>query len=57
MKVKIRNQPVVDCPQERRVVPLSTLAAGANRSQLACRHCPLFEKATCNYVTCKYEGK
>jgi hypothetical protein len=57
MKIKIRTQQVVDCPKERRVVPLFALAARANRTQLVCRHCTLFEKATCNYVICKYEGK
>jgi predicted ArsR family transcriptional regulator len=56
MKRRIRTQQVVDCPKEKRVVPLNALAAGANHAQLTCRHCPLFKSATCSYVTCKYEG-
>jgi predicted ArsR family transcriptional regulator len=55
MKRRIRTQQVVDCPKEKRVVPLNALAAGANHAQLTCRHCPYFKTATCSYVTCNYK--
>jgi hypothetical protein len=55
MNRKIRTQQVIDCPKEKRVVPLHALAAGANHTQVTCRHCPHFKRETCNYVTCKYE--
>jgi hypothetical protein len=53
-KRRIRTDRVVDCPKEKRVVPVSALAAGANRTQLTCRRCPCYQKETCSYVTCQY---
>jgi hypothetical protein len=47
---------VVDCPKEKRVVPLSALSAGLDHAQLTCRQCPFYKTETCNYVTCKYGG-
>jgi hypothetical protein len=56
MNRRIRTEQVVDCPRERRAVPLKALAAGANHAQFTCPRCPEFKKKTCNYVTCQYEG-
>jgi hypothetical protein len=53
---RIRSQQVIDCPREKRDVPLHALEAGANHAQLTCRSCPEYKSETCNYVTCKYQG-
>ncbi len=53
---RIRSEQVIDCPREKRVVPLHALAAGANHDQSTCRHCPSYNTETCDHVTCKYEG-
>ena len=55
MQRRIRTQQVIDCPKEKRVVPLHALAAGANHDQFTCWQCPNHVKHTCKYVTCKYE--
>jgi hypothetical protein len=55
MPRRIRTQQVVDCPKEKRVVPLHATAAGANHDQLTCRHCLDYKSETCNYLTCKYK--
>ena len=52
----IRSQQVIDCPMEKRVVPLDALAAGANHDQFTCRHCTYYKRETCDHVTCKYRG-
>jgi hypothetical protein len=53
---RIRSQQVIDCPREKRDVPLHALEAGANHAQLTCRTCPDYKSETCSYLTCKYEG-
>lgn len=51
---KIRQEQVIDCPMDARVVPLHAMAAGANHDQFTCRHCTYYEKETCDHVSCKY---
>jgi hypothetical protein len=57
MQLRIRTQQVIDCPRERRVVPLHALAAGANHAQLTCPRCPHHKKHSCGYLTCTYQGQ
>lgn len=54
---RIRTQRVVDCLRERRFVPLSAAAAGANHAQFACRKCPHYKSETCATVNCTYKGQ
>jgi hypothetical protein len=53
---RIRSQQVIDCPREKRDVPLHALEAGANHAQLTCRSCPQYKSETCSFLTCKYQG-
>jgi hypothetical protein len=53
---RIREQHLIDCPREKRVVPLEASAAGANHDQLTCRQCPFYKTETCYHVTCQYQG-
>jgi hypothetical protein len=53
---RIRSQQVIDCPREKRDVPLHALEAGANHAQLTCRSCPDYKSETCSFLTCKYQG-
>ena len=54
MILRIRTQTVVDCPKEKRVVPITANAAGANPDQLTCRKCKHIKKETCYSVQCDY---
>ena len=57
MKRRTRMQRVIDCPRERRTVPLYATAAGANHAQFTCRRCPHYRSETCDSVNCTYQGQ
>ena len=54
MKRRTRMQRVIDCPREKRVVPLYATAAGANHAQFTCRKCPHYKSETCDSVNCQF---
>jgi len=44
---RIRTDKVVDCPKEKRIVPITAIAAGADPNQFTCRKCEYHGKESC----------
>jgi len=59
---RIRTEKVVDCPKEKRIVPITAIqdedpdpiGAGADPNQFTCRKCQYHGKETCYSVRCDY---
>jgi len=51
---RIRTDKVVDCPKEKRIVPITAIAAGADPNQFTCRKCEYHGKESCYSLNCKY---
>ena len=57
---RIRTDKVVDCPKEKRIVPITAIAAGADPKQFTPMHrgkCEYHGKESCYSLRCDYPGK